>query len=118
MSTKDFAELMVDNLIAAAERYAVSNPMDDFLTLKREALEQHRQDVIQALRVPSPHSEDLRDGFAKAALHGLLASAPDSVCESKTPDGIEAERREYAALEAKSAYRYADAMMKAREVKA
>ena len=57
----------------------------------------------------------LRDHFAGLALTGLLADGDPTVCESETPEGIEAERQEYALVSARAAYRYADAMLKARD---
>ncbi len=65
-----------------------------------------------------PLAYDLRDEFAKAALQGLIAGDSDiPCCKSLDDDGIERERVAYAEQFAKSAYRYADAMLRERERK-
>lgn len=56
----------------------------------------------------------IRDWFAAKALSGLLADADNSYCKASDDEGIELERREYAEAMASDAYRYADAMIKAR----
>jgi hypothetical protein len=72
---------------------------------------------IQALtgyRIPQPC--DLRDWFAGMALQGLIAGdQEEAYCESEDDEGIARERMEYARNHANSAYRYADAMLAARE---
>lgn len=60
----------------------------------------------------------LRDLFAAAALTGLISTEPNSPCDAKDPDGIEMERRNLAARVSTAAYRFADAMLAAREPKA
>jgi hypothetical protein len=58
----------------------------------------------------------LRDYFAAKALSGLLSdSTITAPCISNTPEGIEKERREFAQEMAKSAYRFADAMLAERD---
>ena len=56
----------------------------------------------------------LRDWFAGKALAGLLADPDDTYCDASDEEGIELERREYADARARDAYRYADAMLRAR----
>jgi len=60
----------------------------------------------------------LRDYFAAAALQGLIAADSEEMCCKSIDDaGIERERVAYAEQFAKSAYRYADAMLRERERK-
>jgi len=60
----------------------------------------------------------VRDYFAAAALQGLIAADREEMCcKSLDDDGIERERVAYAEQFAKSAYRYADAMLRERERK-
>jgi hypothetical protein len=65
--------------------------------------------------VPCSDGMSLRDYFAAHAMNGLIAGDYEKVCESGNPDGIERERQQYAAAIARSAYRYADAMLAERE---
>lgn len=67
-------------------------------------------------RAPSPHSEDfpdMRDQFAMAAMSGLCSLVDDRTC-SGTPEQIKAQSAGYLLNDAKTAYAYADAMIKAR----
>jgi hypothetical protein len=56
----------------------------------------------------------MRDYFAAKALAALLSGPDDTACEATDPEGIQRERNEYAEDVACDAYRYADAMIKAR----
>jgi hypothetical protein len=59
----------------------------------------------------------LRDYFAAKAMQGLLVNVDDDTCESLTEEGATREQQDLANEYATFAYRYADAMLAAREAK-
>lgn len=100
MSTKDFAETLLTELEEALAAYESSTI---YIQQDHARLEKARADILQALRVPSPNSEDptVHDGYFQAAIQGVLAY--------DGPAAIGIVRR---------AKEIADEAMKAREVKA
>lgn len=100
MSTKDFAEIQVDELIECVRKFENGRATNDSLIL-------HRKNTVLAIRarVPSPHTEDfpdMRDQFAMAALPAIIEANKENMKISFTG-------------EAEQAYKYADAMMAARK---
>jgi hypothetical protein len=66
---------------------------------------------VEVEMIPVP----LRDWFAASALEGILADPELNVrINSEDEETIERERNKFANLIAKSAYRYADAMLAVR----
>lgn len=57
----------------------------------------------------------LRDYFAAKVAGTLIALYEGGECSSDDPEIVERERREFADQVAQGAYRYADAMLRARE---
>ena len=98
---KDFAETLVDAFEQAKENCF---PLLEGETLA--ALDLARMDLLQALRVPAPiHSEDfpdMRDQMAIATLPAIIEANKENMKIS-----FEGE--------AEQAYKYADAMIKARK---
>ena len=65
--------------------------------------------------VDAPQGMTLRDYFAAKVMGTLIAVYDDEKCSSEDPEVVERERQEFAYMVAKNAYRYADAMLRARE---
>jgi hypothetical protein len=59
----------------------------------------------------------MRDYFAAKALQGILASPDERSIQGGTADEVEAMRTKWIEQDAMAAYRYSDAMLKAREAK-
>lgn len=57
----------------------------------------------------------LRDYFAAKAMGVLIDCAPDEACSASDDETVERERNEFAYDVARDAYRYADAMLRARD---
>lgn len=111
---KDFAEVLVNRLEDAYHAYAglIENPSADDPEILEAAnfRRKAREDILQALRVPSPPSEDLpsvRDLAAFAALQGMTANCAPGMVERICVGDFEKV--------AGWAYMHADAMMRERK---
>lgn len=106
MSTKDFADALI-GLICLAQKEL---PFHSAIGFQPKA-DKLVKKFLKEFPLPSAHSEDFltpRDEFAKAAMQGEFSTLADPNCRGM------GDWNELAAR----AYRCADAMLKAREVKA